>query len=65
VAATPRGESPHWAPIRRLVLFVLGVTTIVDALVGTPQHLGQLVVGAILVGIIPVDELLSALSRGR
>jgi hypothetical protein len=48
--------------LRRLVVFLLGVAVIVDAL-ADGDHLAQLIVGAVLIGIVPVDEFLSALHR--
>lgn len=47
---------------RRLILFALGVAVIVDAL-ADGEHLGQLVVGLVLVGLVPVDDLLSRIGR--
>lgn len=62
--ATGPPDLPHgWAALRRLVLFVLGCAVIIDAVVGSPQHLGQLIVGLLLVGLVPVDELLGAITR--
>lgn len=54
---------PHWRPLARLVLFLLGVAVIIDAVAAKGQQIGQLVAGLVLVGIIPVDEFLSALAR--
>lgn len=56
-------SAPLWPGLRRLVLFVLGVAVIVDALAGAGQQLGQLLVGSLLIGIIPVDELLDRVGR--
>jgi hypothetical protein len=57
------GFSPRWGPVRRIVVFLLGITVVIDAVLGTGNHIGELVIGAVLLGIIPVDELLDSLSR--
>jgi hypothetical protein len=54
-----------WVGLRRLVLFVLGVAVILDGLVGASPNVGQLIVGAVLVGIVPVDEMLSDIGHRR
>jgi hypothetical protein len=45
------------------VLFLLGVAVVIDALVKAGNNVGQLLVGALLVGIIPVDELMARVGR--
>lgn len=66
VAARPDPLSaPLWPGLRRLVLFVLGVAVIIDALTVSGQNLGQLLVGTLLIGIVPVDELLAEVRRRR
>jgi hypothetical protein len=55
--------APRWGPVRRMVVFVLGIAVVIDAVLGTGNHIGELVIGAVLLGIIPVDELLDSLSR--
>lgn len=54
---------PQWRPLARLVLFLLGVAVVIDALVKAGNNVGQLLVGALLVGIIPVDELMARVGR--
>lgn len=51
----------HFGPLRRLVVFLLGVATVVDALATTEQRVGELLVGLALLGIIPIDGLLDRL----
>ena len=67
----PAGEWPRVGPVRRFVVFVLGIAIVVDALTGSHANLiAELVVGAALLGVVPVDELLAAMAadwrlRGR
>jgi hypothetical protein len=49
---------------RRIVIFGLGCWTIVNALANPEERLGQLIVGMILVGVLPVENV-SAWFRGR
>ena len=58
-------SAPLWPGLRRLVLFVLGVVVIIDSLASAGQNLGQLLVGSLLIGIVPVDELLSRIAKRR
>ena len=58
-------SAPLWPGLRRLILFILGVGVIVDAMASNGQNLGQLLVGSLLIGIIPVDELLSRIAKRR
>jgi hypothetical protein len=53
----------NWGPLRRILVFVLGIATILDGLVGSGEHIAQLIIGAFLIGIIPVDQLLESLGR--
>jgi hypothetical protein len=46
------------------VIFGLGCWTIANALVNAEERLGQLIVGMILVGVLPVENV-SAWFRGR
>lgn len=52
-----------FAGLRRLVLFGLGVAVIIDAVVETPTHVGELATGLVLVGLVPVDEFLSRVPK--
>ena len=56
-------NAPLWPGLRRLTLFVLGVFVIVNGVATTGQNVGQLLVGSLLLGLIPVDELLNRLGR--
>lgn len=46
-----------------MALFILGLAVIVDALASNGQNVAQLLVGALLIGIIPLDELLARVGR--
>lgn len=54
-----------WLSIRRIVTFLLGCTVIVDALLQTAIHTGELIVGLILIGVLPIDDLLRIFGRTR
>lgn len=45
--------------VRRLVVFGLGCWTIGNALVNPEERVGQLVIGMILVGVLPVENVFS------
>jgi hypothetical protein len=57
-------NDPTWWPLfRRIVIFVLGCGVIVDALI--LNHLGTLIVGLLMVGVLPLDDLIALSRRGR
>lgn len=58
-------DTPLWPGARRLVLFVLGVAVIIDAVIAPGDQLGNLVVGVLLVGLVPVDEMLGRILPSR
>ena len=43
----------------------MGLAVILDALFTAGQNIGQLLVGALLVGLVPVDEMLGRIVRRR
>lgn len=47
-----------FAFIRRLTVFALGCWVIGNALVNPEERLGQLVVGMVMVGVLPVENVL-------
>ena len=51
--------------IRRLVVFGLGCWTIGNALVNPEERVGQLIIGMILVGVLPVENVSSWFTRRR
>ena len=56
----------HFAWVRRLVVFLLGVAVIIDALWDRQYVVPELIVGMILVGVLPIDEVIkSSTSRRR
>ena len=63
MAVDPRDPRANWGPVRRIVVFCLGVATVIDAVVMKGDQIGQLLTGALLLGIIPVDQLLEAIGR--
>ena len=56
--------SPKWWYIfRRVVIFFLGVAIIVDALVDDNPTAGELVIGVIMIGVLPLDDLAQLVPR--
>ena len=54
-----------WDAFRRIVTFLLGVAVILDSLLEkNTATVGKLVVGMVLVGVLPLDDLV-ALRTGR
>lgn len=53
---------PSFDVVRRVMVFLLGVAVVIDALVA--DSIGELIVGAVMVGVLPLDAALRAL-RGR
>lgn len=58
-------DSEWWLLVRRVVTFVLGCAVIIDALLATVVSIGELVIGLILVGVLPIDDLFRLARRGR
>jgi hypothetical protein len=59
------GRAPRWwGWIRRVVTFVLGVWVIVDSLVEkNVPSVGKLIVGLVMIGVLPLDDLLMVARR--
>lgn len=56
----------RWFPIiRRSVIFLLGVAVMIDALWDRQYVVPELVIGMIMVGVLPVDELIGSLAKRR
>jgi hypothetical protein len=51
--------------VRRVVVFGLGCWVIGNALVNPEERLGQLAVGMVMVGVLPIDNLLGWRDRRR
>jgi hypothetical protein len=47
----------QWSDVRHAVVFVLGVLVIVDALTEPGDPWPQLGIGAVMVGVLPLDRL--------
>jgi hypothetical protein len=56
-----------WTVVREVVTFGLGVAVILDALAltGGGRSMGELVVGLVMVGLLPLDRLLGAVNLAR
>jgi hypothetical protein len=54
-----------WPVVRRVTTFALGVAVIIDDLAQTHTDVAVLIVGLILVGVLPVEDLLDLLNRHR
>jgi uncharacterized membrane protein HdeD (DUF308 family) len=62
----PTMHDPEWwLQVRRVVTFLLGCAVIVDALLASVVNVGELVIGLILVGVLPIDDLFRIVRRGR
>jgi hypothetical protein len=50
--------------VRRVTVFLLGVVVIINALVNPEERLGQLAIGMVMVGVLPVESLTFWKSNG-
>jgi hypothetical protein len=48
-----------FALVRRVVVFCLGCWVIGNALVNPEERLGQLAVGMVMVGVLPIENIFS------
>ena len=53
----------YWQAFRRVVIFLLGVSVIVDALWDQNFVVPELIVGMILVGILPLEDFMRIIMR--
>lgn len=65
-----RGTDSFWKVfegIRRITIFILGVSVVVYALVDpdTPNTVAMLIIGMIMVGILPVENVLNWIRPAR
>jgi hypothetical protein len=51
--------------IRRVVIFLLGVAVMIDALWDRQYVVPELIVGMIMVGVLPIDEVLKSMMARR
>ena len=59
---------PAWWPLlRRVIIFFLGCAVIIDALdvTGTGRNIGEMIVGLVMIGLLPLDDLVGAIDRVR
>ena len=47
----------QWSGVRHAVVFVLGVLVILDGLSGAGDPWPEVAIGAIMVGVLPIDRL--------
>jgi len=58
------GTSPRWwFLLRRVIIFFLGVAVILDALIEQDEVTVKLVVGVIMIGVLPLDDLAILIPR--
>lgn len=61
---SPQGD--RWFDLaRRVLVFVLGVAVIIEGLFSPHDSTAELIIGSIMVGVLPLDTMLSALGRVR
>ena len=54
---------PWWQFLRRVVIFALGVAIIIDALWDQQYVVPELIVGLIMTGVLPLDDLAHLVRR--
>lgn len=54
-----------WLWIRRIVSFGLGVWVISDALMDSVVSVGKLIIGLVMIGVLPLDDLIKVARRAR
>lgn len=65
----PPGQSQSPDPIgrfrlaRQVVLFLLGVVVIIDGIFSSNTPVPEIVTGLVLLGLVPIDDLMSRLPR--
>jgi len=47
-----------FAGIRRVVVFILGILIIVHGLLSPEHLLGELILGAVMIGVLPIEDVL-------
>ena len=48
---------------RQVILFLLGVVVIVDGIVSSGTPVPEIVTGLVLIGLVPIDDLMSRIPR--
>lgn len=58
------GMPPWWGRFRRVVVFLLGCAVILDSLLEkNTATVGKLIVGLLMVGVLPLDDLVRLFAR--
>ena len=64
--AEPQVLGVWWMAFRRVVTFLLGVAVIVDSLIEkNTATVGKLIVGLLLIGIPPIEDMIKVMQRRR
>ncbi len=50
---------------RRLILWLLGAVLILDSITSTTQAVPELIVGLIMVGVLPLEDVIMTYARAR
>jgi hypothetical protein len=60
-------EPIWWLFFRRVVTFLLGIAVVLDALAATSggRNIGEMIVGLVMIGLLPLDDLIRAIQRAR
>jgi hypothetical protein len=57
-------DPPWWVLARRILTFALGVAIIIDSLIEKNySSIGKLVVGLLLIGIPPIEDIIKVIQR--
>jgi hypothetical protein len=54
-----------WALTRQVVVFLLGCLVVIDGVTTQGTHVSELLVGVFMLGLVPVDALLTRLPWAR
>jgi hypothetical protein len=68
--SSPPANDEYRAPVwwlwtRRIVSFGLGVWVIVDSLTEQAPSIGKLIIGLVMIGVLPLDDLFKTLTRAK
>lgn len=63
MAGDPLGMPAWWQPFRRVVIFGLGCAVVLEGLVSPQDRIVELIAGLVMVGVLPLDDLLRAFNR--
>jgi hypothetical protein len=62
----PVVESPRWAVmVRQAATFLLGIWILVYSVTASSKNIIYIITGLILIGIIPIERMLEAVSRSK